>query len=139
MTESASAFEQQCHPLKRVLIVDDQDDNARMLRLLLKHYGYEVSIAHNGPEAIATARATRPAVILMDLMLPGMSGLETANALRQMEGLADTVIVAVSGYAADRLPDPSPFNSHMTKPVDHDRLLRLLAGASANPAAKNGL
>jgi CheY-like chemotaxis protein len=119
----------------RVLIVDDNHDAARMLKLLLKLEGYEVRIAHDGPDAIAAATANQPAVILMDLTLPGMSGLEAAEQLRQADGLADTVIVAVSGHAADRLPQPSPFDAHLTKPVDHDRLIRLLADATAHQAA----
>jgi CheY-like chemotaxis protein len=71
----------------------------------------------------------------MDLTLPGMSGLEAARELRQRDGFHDTVIVAVSGHPADWLPQPSPFNDHLTKPVDRDRLIRLLTLATARKAA----
>ena len=61
---------------KRILIVDDHRDTAQMMRMVLKGHGYDVGIGRR--EAIASATATHPAVILMDLTLPVMSGLETA-------------------------------------------------------------
>jgi CheY-like chemotaxis protein len=63
----------------------------------------------------------------MDLTLPRMSGVEVAEELRKSDGFAQTVIVAISGYGADQIPQPSPFDGHLTKPVELDRLLRLMA------------
>ena len=120
---------------KKVLVVDDNRDAARMLQVLLKMQGCEVSIAHDGIEALAAAKASRPDVILMDLTLPRMSGVEVAEELRKSDSFAQTAIMAVSGHGADRLPQPSPFDGHLTKPVDLDRLLRLMAELSGGDAS----
>jgi hypothetical protein len=61
-----------------------------------------------------------------DLTLPRMNGVEFAEELRTSDGFEKTVIVAISGYGADRLPQPSPFDGRLTKPVDLDRLLGLM-------------
>lgn len=109
----------------RVLIVDDSRDTARMMRLLLSGEGYEARVAFDGLEAVEVAREFRPAVVLLDLGLPGMSGAEVASELRGTAGFEATVIVAISGYGADRVP--SGFDGHFVKPVDHDALLGYLA------------
>jgi len=126
MAETPTTSEPNREPGRRVLIVDDNPDAARMLMVLLKLKGFEVSTAHDGIEALHAARELRPAVILMDLNLPRMSGVEVAEELRRSDGFAQTMIVAVSGHSADRLQGPSPFDDHLTKPVDHDRLTRLI-------------
>jgi CheY-like chemotaxis protein len=127
MTHTAMASsEPQVSPTS-VLIVDDNRDAARMLEVLLKIGGYDVSTAHDGIEALGIAKAISPTVILMDLTLPGKSGVEVAEELRQSQDFANTMIIAVSGHAADRLQQPSPFDAYLTKPVDHERLMRVLA------------
>jgi two-component system, chemotaxis family, CheB/CheR fusion protein len=127
MAGTAMASDERCDPRQRVLIVDDCRHCARMLMLLLRLQGYEVSAAHDGIEALALAKALQPSIILMDLTLPRMSGVEVAEELRKSDGFAQTVIVAISGYGADQIPQPSPFDGHLTKPVELDRLLRLMA------------
>ncbi len=135
MADISMTSDEQPDPRKRILIVDDHADNARMMKVLLKRQGYDVIIALDGRAAIDVATAIRPAVILMDLTLPGLSGLEAAEELRRTDGFAETIIVAVSGHAADRLPQPSPFDSHLTKPVNYELLIKLLADATINHAA----
>jgi len=117
----------------RILIVDDHADTARMLKVLLKCEGHEARTAFDGPGAIETARLHRPDVVLQDLTLPGMSGLEVAMELRSIPELSACVLVAVSGYGEERLPYPSPFDRHFTKPVHHDALLKYLSGLRARP------
>lgn len=117
----------------RVLIVDDAEDTARMLRVLLKGAGHEARTAFDGPEAIEAAAQFRPDVVLLDLTLPGMGGIEVAEGLRRLPGLVGCTIVAVTGYGEDVLPSPSPFDRHFLKPVEHDALLAYLA---ALPAAR---
>jgi CheY-like chemotaxis protein len=129
VAEVATTSEEHGDRRKRVLIVDDHADTARMMKLLLERQGYEVSIAQDGPGAIAAAKSLRPGVILLDLTLPGMSGLEVAEELRRADGLAETVLISVSGLAPDRLPELSPFDTHLSKPLDPDRLFRLLKEA----------
>ena len=70
-------------PGKRVLIVDDSVDTAKMMKVLLRYEGHDVRTAHDGHEGLTAAREFLPDVVLLDLMMPGMSGLEVAAALRQ--------------------------------------------------------
>jgi CheY-like chemotaxis protein len=115
----------------RILVVDDNADAARMLRVLLKGEGHETSIAFDGPEAIEAAKLHRPDVVLLDLTLPGMSGVEVATELRCITELAACRLVAVSGHGEERLPYPSPFDHHFLKPVNLDALLEYLSGLRA--------
>ena len=117
----------------RILVVDDSADTARMMKLLLKADGHEVKVAHDGAEAIEAAGSFLPEVVLLDLTLPGMSGLEVAEELRKAKEFEGTAIVAVSGYEPDKLP--SAFDGHFVKPVDHDELARFLARLASGDAA----
>ena len=117
---------------RRVLIVDDSRDTAGLFKALLKIEGYEARTAYDGPEAIEVAKRHCPHVVLLDLTLPTMGGVEVAQALRRVPELSQCHIVAVSGYDLDRIAQPSPFDLHLTKPVDPDTLLRLLADMTAD-------
>src|SRR4051794_1889578 len=109
----------------RILVVDDSQDTARMMRVLLKGQGYEVKLAFTGREAIEVAKGFRPEVVLLDLTLPDLSGAEVAEELRGTEGFERTALVAVSGYGSERLPPV--FDGHFVKPLDHDALNSFLA------------
>jgi CheY-like chemotaxis protein len=111
----------------RILIVDDYADAARMLRVLLKGWGHDARVEFDGPAAIAAAGAFQPDVVLLDLTLPGMGGVEVAQALRRLPELPGCRIVAVTGHGEEVLPSPSPFDRHLQKPVPHDALLAYLA------------
>jgi CheY-like chemotaxis protein len=111
----------------RILIVDDHADNARMLKVLLKNEGHEARIVHDGPAAIAAANLQKPDVVLLDLALPGMSGIEVAAELRRDPERARCVLVAVTGYSKDSLPSPSPFDGYFVKPLDFASLLAYLS------------
>lgn len=112
-------------PGMRILVVEDSQDTARMMRVLLRGEGHEVTLAFDGREAIRLARASRPDVVLLDLVLPDMSGAEVVEELHRAEGPAGTTFVAVSGHGPDRIPPV--FDAQFVKPVDHDALLAFLA------------
>ncbi len=118
----------------RVLVVDDSADTARMMKVMLKRAGFEVRTAHDGPGAIETAGRFLPAIVLLDLALPGMSGQEVAAELRANEPLADALIVAISGYGDQGVPPG--FDHLLVKPVDHDDLLRLIIGGNPGREGK---
>jgi two-component system, chemotaxis family, CheB/CheR fusion protein len=118
-------------PPLRILVVDDNADAARMLKVLLRCEGHEARIAFEGPAAIEAATLFRPDVVLLDLTLPGMSGVEVAAELRCLPELAACRLVAVTGHGEDRLPSPSPFDHHFQKPVDQAALLGYLARIAA--------
>ena len=111
----------------RILIVDDHADNARMLKVLLKKEGHEAGIVFDGPAAIAAANLQKPDVVLLDLSLPGMSGIEVAAELRRDPERSRCVLVAITGHGKDRLPSPSPFDGYFAKPLDFVSLIAYLS------------
>ncbi len=115
-------------PGSRILVVDDSVDSAETLGELLKIWGHEVRLAHDGPEAVTAARDYRPEVVLLDIGLPGMDGFAVATALRK-EGTAGRMLVALTGYGEQQDKDRAQkagFDHHLTKPIDPDTLQKLL-------------
>jgi CheY-like chemotaxis protein len=116
--------------MPKVLVVDDNVDAARMLSLLVQRLGeHEVSIAHDGAEALVMADEKPPEIVFLDIGLPGMDGLEVARKLRDNQRQADTLLVALTGY--DREEDrqrsrEAGFDMHLVKPVGVDTLRSVL-------------
>lgn len=120
-----------------ILIIEDNADAAESLAILLEMVGYKPMVAGDGLEGLQAARAHRPAAILCDIGLPGLSGYEIATCLRQEEGFRSLPMLAISGYAqrADRQRAlEAGFDDHMAKPVNLDRVIRFLAGARPGAA-----
>ena len=111
----------------RILIVEDHDDNARMLKVLLKTEGHEAGIVNDGPAAIVAANLQKLDVVLLDLSLPGMSGIEVAAELRRDPDRSGCVLVAITGHGKDSVPSPSPFDRYFAKPMDIVSLLAYLS------------
>ena len=90
------------HPLhqadNRILIVDDVADNSFLLQTLLENEGYQVDVADSGQAALEKVVAAPPALILLDVMMPGMNGFEVTRRIRQNSRLPFIPIVLVSGY-----------------------------------------
>ena len=84
---------------KRILVVEDQEDNRQILRDLLGTAGYELSEAENGADAITAVANHRPDLILMDIQLPEVSGLEITKRLKADEELRGIPVVAVTAFA----------------------------------------
>ncbi|MEN3351879.1 MAG: hypothetical protein V7640_37, partial [Betaproteobacteria bacterium] len=82
----------------RILVVDDNQDSACSMTLLLELQGHEVQVAHAGQTALKMAHDSRPDVILLDIGMPGMNGYEVARQLRAQAAFSDTLLVAVTGY-----------------------------------------
>jgi DNA-binding response OmpR family regulator len=109
-----------------VLIVEDNADSADILRTLLEHHGYRVSVAYNGPAGVSAARSGRPDVVLCDIGLPGMDGYAVAGALRQIPETVAARLIAVTGYGREadkRRALESGFDFHLVKPVNAQQLL----------------
>lgn len=116
-------------PGSRILVVDDSVDSAETLGELLKIWGHDVRLAHDGPAAVAAARDYRPEVVLLDIGLPGMDGFAVAAQLRK-EGIGGRMLVALTGYGEKQDRDKAQqvgFDHHLVKPIDPDTLQRLLA------------
>ena len=82
-----------------VLIVDDSPDGREMLAEYLTFRGFEVMEAVNGEEALAQARAQHPAVVLMDLQMPGIGGWEATRQLKADPATTDIIVIAVTAHA----------------------------------------
>lgn len=105
---------------KRVLVVDDNVEAAQSLALLLRAMGHEVRVAHDGSAALDSAAQVRPDIVLLDIAMPGMSGLEVARRLRQRFA-AQIRIVALSGFGQEedrRQALEAGFDLHVMKPAD---------------------
>ncbi len=117
-------------PTRRILLVDDNKDAADSMAILLRLAGHEVRTAYDGQTALALARLHAPEVVICDISMPDMDGLELARRLRQDLGLKDSLLVALSGYAQEedrRRSQEAGFNAHLAKPVRLDSLRALLA------------
>ena len=84
---------------KRILAVDDQEDNRRILRDLLTSVGYEVIEAVTGEEAVTLAEKQRPDLILMDIQLPGIDGYEATRRIKANPTLRAIPLIVVTSYA----------------------------------------
>jgi signal transduction histidine kinase/DNA-binding response OmpR family regulator/HAMP domain-containing protein len=114
---------------RRVLIVDDDIRNIFALSSVLEDYGMDIKTADNGREAIALARQGELDVILMDIMMPEMDGLETMKEIRKIPGCKDLPIVAVTAKAMkgdrERCIEAGAWD-YLSKPVDREQLLTVL-------------
>ncbi len=116
-------------PRRRILIVDDNEDGATSLSLLLNLGGHETFIANDGQEALAAFEQMKPDTALLDIGLPGMNGFEVARRVRELPFGKDAVLIAVTGWGQvdDRNRSrEAGFDAHLVKPVDHAELTRLL-------------
>ena len=121
---------------RRVLVVDDNVDAARALAELLVLDGHEAHVAHDGPSAVEAVRRLNPDVAILDIGLPGFSGLEVARRLRQDSSLANLFLVALSGWVQPEdivRSREAGFDHHLAKPVTVATLERLLARTDATP------
>jgi CheY-like chemotaxis protein len=115
----------------RVLIVDDCRDNADSLLLLVTLWGYNARSAYDVGSALAVAATFVPDVVIADIAMPGMTGLELAERLRNLEPGPHS-LVALSGYADDDRRDAAGragFDFYLVKPPDLDELHSLLDAA----------
>jgi CheY-like chemotaxis protein len=116
-------------PAKRVLVVEDNEDSAEMLRMLLSMRSHEVEVAHDGPTALEAARRFEPQVIVCDIGLPHMNGYEVARQVRALRAIVRPTLIALSGYGQDedrRRSSDAGFEHHLVKPVEPRALFALL-------------
>src|SRR4029079_757390 len=113
-------------PGKRILVIEDHEENRRLLRDLLTSFGYELIEAVTGEEGLVVAKAEGPDLILMDIQLPGIDGYETTRRVKQDPSLRQTPVIAVTSYALSG-DDVKAFaagcDAYVTKPFDPAELL----------------
>lgn len=114
-----------------VLVVEDNEAIRNAFGILLQESGYRVLEAPSGAEAIETATTRRPDLILLDLGLPDIGGLEVARTLRDREETRATPIIALTGRALETDQEAcyaAGCTGYLTKPIDTEQLLGVLAG-----------
>jgi signal transduction histidine kinase len=119
----------------KVLVVDDSVDSAESMAIILEMSGHSVRKAHNGPDALRAASEYRPDVVLMDIGMPGMSGHEVAQKLRETPAMREVVLIAMTGYGrqVDREQSRAAgFDHHLVKPLDFDKLNEVLIASTAS-------
>lgn len=119
-----------------ILVVDDNPTNLKLIRVLLLSKGYDVRTACDAEEALQVLAAFRPRLILMDLQLPGMDGLELTRRLKAEPATRDTVILAVTAYAMkgdEQKALDAGCDGYIAKPVETRSLPGVIARYIAGP------
>jgi PAS domain S-box-containing protein len=114
----------------RILVIEDNADAAESLRMLLESSGHRVEVCMDGAAALDAARSFRPDLMLVDIGLPGLDGLEIARRIRRDPRAAPAALVALSGYGRTEDREQAlaaGFDRHLTKPVDPALVVDLAA------------
>ena len=110
---------------KRILIVDDIEDNLSLLQAILMEEGYEVDITKDGKSALAKIEASPPDLLLLDAMMPQMNGYEVTRRIRQNKNLPFIPILMITAYEDANVPEGLDLgaNDFIRKPIDFDELM----------------
>jgi signal transduction histidine kinase/CheY-like chemotaxis protein len=117
-------------PRKKILVVDDIPENRAVAVDMLSHLGFEMREAVGGEDGLLKAHSTQPDLILMDLVMPDMDGLETTRRLRALPSLKDVPVIAISASASSVDQDKSMkagANAFLSKPVNYSKLVAEIA------------
>ena len=128
-------------PVRRVLVVDDDQDSAEGLAMLCRQAGHAVDVAHDGPTAIEKAKSFRPEVVVLDIGLPGMDGIDTCRELRRMAQEPRPLVIAVTGWGLSDDYDrtlTAGFDHHLVKPVEPQQFLAMLSGVQSQDTVGPG-
>jgi CheY-like chemotaxis protein len=121
---------------RRILVVDDNRDAAESLGMLLKLLGADVHVAYDGPEALEVLATYKPAVVLLDIGMPGMDGHEVARRIRHHPEFRDVTLIALTGWGQEddrRRSHSAGFDHHLIKPADVNALQTLLMSLDRHP------
>jgi CheY-like chemotaxis protein len=116
--------------VRRVLVVDDVEDSRNSMATLLRHDGHAVETAADGLQAVEKAEAFKPDLILLDIGLPNLDGVEACRLIRRKPWGRGIVIVALTGWGQDEdraRTTQAGFDAHLVKPVRYDTVRELLA------------
>ena len=126
-------------PRRRILVVDDNRDAGDSLGMILRHLGADVRVARDGEEALQAFAAYDPAVVLLDIGMPGMDGYEVARRMRALHPGRHSALVALTGWGQEedrRRAREAGFDHHLVKPAQLESLQALLASLDENPAQR---
>lgn len=126
-------------PPRKILVVDDNEDAAEAVSLLLRLAGHETRVEHDGLRALDAADEFHPDLVLLDLRMPNLDGYETARRLRQRPNGRQMALVALSGWSSERhrkQSEKAGFNAHLVKPVDQTELLKVVGDLSTRRTSR---
>ena len=119
------------HISRRIAVIDDDADVAKSIARFVSVLGGEPRVAHNGEDGLALIRDFRPDVVILDIGMPKMDGLETCRRIREEFG-SGMFVVAMTGWGREEDKQAAlraGFDAHLTKPPKPEELARLVAGA----------
>jgi PAS domain S-box-containing protein len=122
---------------RRILVVDDNQDAAKTLAMVLNVHGHTTQVACNGTDGLLAIERFKPDVVLLDIGLPEMDGYEVARRIRRTERGDDMLVIAITGYGqpTDRTRSQmAGFDFHLVKPVDISELLQLCSDGARSTA-----
>lgn len=130
--------------MKRILCVEDNDDNQYMLQRRLTKAGFEVKLERNGAQVVEWAKNLLPDLIIMDLNLPGLNGWEATRLLKNQPETKHIPIIILSAHAEESSREKARAagcDAYHTKPIDFGRLVdkihSLLSPSATPPAAES--
>ena len=115
---------------ERILIIEDEENIARVLQLELEFEGYETGIAHTGPDGLIKYREQKWDLVLLDLMLPGLNGLDVLRRIRATETSTPVILLTAKNDVEDKVAGLDlGANDYVTKPFEIDELLARIRSA----------
>jgi DNA-binding response OmpR family regulator len=120
----------------RLLVVEDDRHTARFLKFILRKEGYHVTLAENGEQALRVIESARFDALLLDLVLPGISGLDALRRIRADDRNSDLIVLILTARSFEETPEEiilAGADSHCPKPVAPTMLLRKLADLGVSP------
>ena len=112
--------------MKKILIIEDEDDIAMLLQMRLHQGGYSISRAADGTSALTEARKEKPDLIILDLMLPAVTGTFVLQEIRECADIADTPVIVLTGMQGEEIKQRvlnQGVQGYMQKPYNADELL----------------
>ena len=124
-----------------ILLIEDNEQNRYLATFLLEQHGYQVVTVPDGLLGVETAKNLMPDLILLDIQLPTMDGYAVARALRKIQALCDTPIIAVTSYAmvGDREKClEAGCNGYLEKPINPETFVTEIETLAKLPSTKHG-
>lgn len=116
----------------RVLVADDNEPLVTIMTWAMEDAGYNVMSCHNGREAVEIAKSFHPDVVLLDIGMPVMNGLEACKAIRLQPDMTDTLMIAQTAWGSEDMrakTHEAGFDIHLVKPASLTEVVRLVATA----------
>lgn len=111
----------------KILVVDDEEVIVKTLSMRLRAAGYEVVVAHDGIQAVEMARKELPNLILMDIMMPNLDGMQASEKIKAIPLIKDTPIIFLTALQTKKGENHNTHaNTVLAKPIDHEQLLKLI-------------